>query len=239
MVFYYIFITLILSVTIVYIGSTISDYTDNKNVKMMINWFSLLAILNVMIMMFIFATYNTLRFKKGPSGPAGKRGIIGSTGKDGSCTMCAPAINGLRPIRPLNKIDYPDSMDPTDEKEELFSRDENNTNLGNKVHQYINDLYIQTFDYVNKLGYDLGLEYNIRQGFAKYYGLKLSNELNKNRKKFNIKTLQLLSNDIHNKLNSNKSDIEFQIQQIRGKNKNDQNKYIEHILNKEIYGHDV
>ena len=239
MIFYYILITFILSILIIYIGSTVSSYTDNKNVKMVINWFSLLAILNIMIMMFILASYNTIRFKPGTIGPPGERGVIGYRGKDGSCAMCQPAINGLKPIRPLNKIDRIDAMDEDDQNKQLFTRDDNITVRDNLVHRYLNDIYIKTFEFVNKLAYKLGLSYQIRKGFAKFYGLKISNEIKKNREKYTIAQIRYLSQNISSLLDSRKGDIENQIHQIKIKTINDQQKYIEQMVNRQTYGHDV
>lgn len=238
-IFIYLFVTIILSLAIVYGGSIISGYTQNENTKMVINWFTLLAILNVMIMMFILASYNTLQFKPGPAGPAGKRGVIGASGKDGSCVMCKPAIDGLKPIRPLNKIDQIDTMHPNDERKQLFTRESGIIERENEVHQYIQQLYIKTFDFVNNLGYEEGLTYNIRQGFARFYGLYLSNHFKKHRDEYTINKLKSELNRIGQKLNDNKNNIINQIHYIRNLSQNDQQKKIESLINRETYGHDI
>ena len=238
-IFIYIFITFVLSLAIVYLGNSIAQYTDNKNVKIVINWFTLLAILNVIIMMFIFASYNTLRFKPGPRGPPGRRGVIGSTGRDGSCVMCGPAINGLRPIRPLNKIDRIDAMHPDDERKELFPKDENVTKRDNKFAELIHNAYIQAFDYVNKLGYEQGLSYHIRQGLSRYYGLVISNDIKKHRNKLNIGQIQHRINTIQNTLHQRRQGIIDKMNHIRHRNHHDQNKIIENLIDNATYGHSV
>lgn len=238
-IFLYIFITIILSLGIVYLGNSIAQYTDNKNVKMVINWFSLLAVLNVMVMMFIFASYNTLRFKPGPRGPSGPRGVIGSTGRDGSCVMCGPAINGLKPIRPLNKIDRIDAMHSDDERKQLFPRDENVTKRDNKFAEFIHTAYIQTFDYVNDLGHKHGLSFHIRQRLARHFGLAMSNDIKKSRNQLTIGQIQNRINSIHHTLRQRKNIIIKMINDIRHKNHHEQNKIIENLIDRETYGHTV
>lgn len=114
--------TIILIILIIYAGKYITNYATTNNAKIVINWFTILAILNILILMFLLTTYGTLQFKPGPPGPPGYRGIDGYQGKDGSCKICKPDVSGLKQIRPYNKTEQIDPMHPSDMMEQLFTR---------------------------------------------------------------------------------------------------------------------
>jgi len=116
----YIFVAICIIILVVYAGQYINRYSTIEETKMIVQWFVLLIIINIVITTFILISYGTIKYKKGPRGPSGNRGPDGSQGRDGSCVMCTPALMGLKPIRPLNKVDRIDPMVPNEEKK-LFT----------------------------------------------------------------------------------------------------------------------
>jgi hypothetical protein len=112
----YILLAFGIIILIVYISRYISDHATNESTKMVIQWFTLLIIINIIITTFILSSYTTIKFKKGPRGPQGKRGVDGTQGKNGTCIMCGPALMGLKPVRLSNRIDRIDPMIPNEER---------------------------------------------------------------------------------------------------------------------------
>lgn len=106
---------------VTYSGKYITEYSTNPDTKMIIKWFTLLIVINIVITTFIFISYTGIKFKQGPPGPKGKRGSDGSQGKDGTCIMCSPALMELRKIPKKNRADRIDPMVPREEKK-LFTK---------------------------------------------------------------------------------------------------------------------
>ena len=96
----YIVVAIAVIILVAYIGAYIQNQTSDKYLKHVINWFTLLIILNIGITTFIITSYTTIKFKEGPRGIPGKRGDQGPQGRDGSCQMCHPVTPGLKQIRP-------------------------------------------------------------------------------------------------------------------------------------------
>lgn len=208
---YYLIITLALIIGLSYIGNLITRHTASQSTKLVINWFIILAIMNIIITMFIFASYDTLKIKRGPIGPKGKRGVSGSTGKNASCMKCAPAISGLKPIRPLNKPDVISPMDPTDERKKLFSRKGHVTERYRVIQNYLLGIYKKIHKFVLQEGVNNGFNYNTRKSYADQYGNGITNEFHKYRKILTLEKVKNIHHTIDHRLNVLKPHIKSHI----------------------------
>ena len=87
--------------------------------KLIINWFGILIIVNVILTYVIIITYRQVKVQPGIPGPRGIQGPIGNIGDSDYCTQCSAKIPVNDPVYqdpPVKQPLLPDSFNPNNIK---------------------------------------------------------------------------------------------------------------------------
>ncbi len=117
----FIFILTVLILGLRYIHNKL-QYSETK---LIINWFGILIIINVILTYVIIIVYRQVKVQPGIPGPRGVQGPVGDIGESDYCTQCNAKIPVNDPIYddpPQKQPLLPDSFNPNNIK--LFTDDE-------------------------------------------------------------------------------------------------------------------